>query len=91
MTEPWRVVLALSCLDAVRSFRRPEQDYLIRQLDWLTENATQPVQFIERSATGKEIKVWLIGRFLISYSLDHGEKEIRVVRIERVKFVGHRR
>lgn len=88
MSSRWQVALDIICIEEIRSFRRPEHEFIVRSLDWLADNATQPLYMTERSSSGREVRVWVAGRFLISYWLDHGTKEVRIVRIERIKFIG---
>jgi hypothetical protein len=73
--EALRVFVALPARQ-----RRP----LLRFLDGLTQRPFQPGIYQEPGAANRIYELQLVGNLLVTWWCDHGAKEVRVVRIERI-------
>ena len=72
-----------TALRALLIEKRSERIRILALINNLAENP-RPADFLEQSARGREVDVFVCEEWMITVWRDHAVKELRVVNIERV-------
>jgi hypothetical protein len=81
----YRVFLAADAAQFLHGLKRDERERVRRFLDFLEVYPTTTGEGREHDAVGRPVEVKLVGRIKIAYWSDHAVKEVKVLRIERVR------
>jgi hypothetical protein len=81
----YTVFLAADAAQFLHALKRNEREPVRRFLDSLELYPTTTGEGRERDALGRTVQVKLAGRIKIAYWCDHAVKEVKVLRIERVR------
>ena len=77
-------VLNEEALHALLSARKNERARLLGFIEELASNPAREGDFVECSAQGRAINVYLCDRWLVSTWVDHAVAELRIINIEFV-------
>ena len=77
-------ILNETALHALLAGRRKDRVHLLAYIEELARNPGRHGDFVENSAQGRPINVFLCGRWLISAWVDHAVQEIRIINMEEV-------
>ena len=80
--QPYRVLVSLKFLQLERPPRR-QREQILSFLERLAEDPFRPGDYQERDDAGRPVQIKIIGDYAITYWANHGDKEVKVTRIEK--------
>ena len=84
MNGQWQIVLHQSALQMLLSSRPRDREHLLRTMQNLLQDPYQKGSFVERGPDGRNYEIKVSGPFHVAFWLDAWDKEIRIVRIEKL-------
>jgi hypothetical protein len=81
----YAVFLHSSAANFFHSLRREEKEPLRRFFDLLEQYPTTEGETTERDAVGRIVHVKFVRRLKVVYWANHADKEIKVLRLERLR------
>jgi hypothetical protein len=84
--RPYKLVVDYEALEFFQGLNRRDQFYLHGRLVWLRES---PHNYMDKKVTsedGRELFIFVRGKFAIKYWIDEAVKEIRILDIQLVRF-----
>ncbi len=82
----YRFVLEEEALHTLLDQRSTARRLLIKHFEALSDDPYRRGNFRETDADGRTVEIALEGRFLIAYWTDHAVKQVRITRLEVVRF-----
>jgi hypothetical protein len=83
----WELVFHESAVDLLTNSRRKDKQILAKALEMLAHNPQVQPDYEERDSTGRPLFVIRAGPWIITYWLDHYVKEVRIVKLEKLRAV----
>ena len=80
--RPYRVLITHEVLTLEKPAGR-DRERIIRFLESLSADPFQPGDYEEKDETGRPIQIKVIGDVALTYWVDHGSQEVKVIRLEK--------
>jgi hypothetical protein len=84
MSRGHEFVVDAAVLEFFAGRTRREREELLRAWQALADSPYQKGEWLQRTASGREVQVKRFGRWLVRYWLDDPVLEVRIVDVERV-------
>ena len=85
MPQEYILFLRFEVASFYRSLRRPEKDHLEPFFDLLESYPHFIGEATERDEIGRTVEVKFVAKFKVIYWTDHAVKEVKVLRLERLR------
>ena len=76
---PYRVLLAMEVVVALRACRSSDQRAITRLIEGLADNQFGQGDYVERDDVGRPIQVLIVGRHAVCFWANHADKEVKVL------------
>ena len=84
MSDRWELVFHGEAVEMMMSARLRDKRVLEKVFNALETNPYRETDYEEKDETGRSLGVILVGRWAVTYWLDHFVREIRIVKLEEV-------
>ena len=84
MSDQWALVFNGEAVEVMQAARLRDKRALGKVLDASLNNPYREADYLEKDETGRSLSVILVGRWAVTYWLDHFVREIRIVKLEEV-------
>ena len=80
--RPYKVLVTHEVLSLPRPSTRDRQR-IVSFLESLADNPFQKGDYEEKDDIGRPIQIKVIGQYALTFRADHGEREVKVIKIEK--------
>ena len=84
MSDRWELVFHGEAVEVMMCAKLRDKRALDKILNALETNPYREADYAEKDDTGRPLSVIVVGRWAVSYWLDHFVREIRIVKLEEV-------